>query len=389
MAGHIAVLRDDKGKTIGYRARWRDPAGRHREKRFATRRQATDHLALVAADIRRGDYLDPDRGTMLLREVAAEWQSVQVTQRPSTLDGYDAALRVHVLPFLGDRQVCSISPHDVRRFIAHLAQQGKSAGTIRNSYRVLKPVLDTAVDLGCIRRNPCGPLKRGSLPPASRQEMLFLSGPQVAQLADALPVPYGTLVYLAAYTGMRAGEIAALRMPNLDLLRGRLRVVESLSEIGAKQFIVPPKTGEQRDILLPAFLVRMLERHIAEHPPVHGYLFTGRPPRGRELSTNHADHRLRHSSWFYPHVYKPAVRRSGLDPALRFHDLRHTCASLLIERNVQMKAISRQLGHSTIQITMDRYGHLLPSVEEKMAGALDEAFHEALQTRPHAPRRLA
>lgn len=378
MAGHIGVLHGEDGKTVGYRARWRDPDGRDCEKRFPTRRQAAEHLALVAADLQRGDYLDPSRGRMLVREVVAEWQAVQVTQRPKTLAGYDAALRTHVLPFLGVRQVASLSPHDIRRFLAHMAQQGKSAGTIRNAYRVLKPVLDTAVDLGCVRRNPCGPLRRGSLPRASRQEMLFLSAPQVAQLAAAMPAPYGTLVYFTAYTGMRAGEICALRMPNTDLTSRRVRVVESLSEVGARQYVVPPKTGEERDILLPNFLVGMLARHLDEHPPRHGYLFTGRPPRGRELSNSHGDHRLRHSAWFYTHVYKPAVRASGLDPALRFHDLRHTCASLLIERNVQMKAISRQLGHSSIQITMDRYGHLLPSVETRMANALDEAYAQAL-----------
>lgn len=274
MAGSIGTVRDDEGKTLGYRARWRDPDDRDREKRFPTRRKAAEHLALVAADLQRGDYLDPSRGRMLVREVVAEWQAVQVTQRPKTLAGYDAALRTHVLPFLGDRQVASLSPHD-------------------------------------IRRNPCGPLRRGSLPRASRQEMLFLSAPQVGQLAAAMPAPYGTLVYFAAYTGMRAGEICALRMPNIDLTSRRVRVVESLSEVGARQYVVPPKTGEERDILLPNFLVGMLARHIDEHPPRHGYLFTGRPPRGRELSNSHVDHRLRHSAWFYTHVYKPGVRPPG------------------------------------------------------------------------------
>ena len=119
MAGNIGMLKDSSGKAIGYRARWRDPAGRCRERRFPTRRAATAHLALVAADLQRGDYLDPDRGRMLLRRVAAEWQSVRVTQRPSTLASYEVLLRVHILPFFGDRQVAGISPHDIRRFLAH------------------------------------------------------------------------------------------------------------------------------------------------------------------------------------------------------------------------------------------------------------------------------
>ena len=71
------------------------------------------------ADLQRGDYLDPDRGRMLLRRVAAEWQPVRVTQRPSTLASYEVLLRVHILPFFGDRQVAGISPHDIRRFLAH------------------------------------------------------------------------------------------------------------------------------------------------------------------------------------------------------------------------------------------------------------------------------
>lgn len=167
---------------------------------------------------------------------------------------------------------------------------------------------------------------------------------------------------------MRAGEIAALRMKRVDLLRGRVRVEESLSEVSQVQYLLPPKTGEARTVTLPASLTPMLRDYLDTQPPkgLEDFLFTG------EDSANPAAP-LRHNSRFYPATFLPAVRRAGLT-GLRFHDLRHTCAALLIAENVPPKAIQDHLGHATFSMTMDTYGRLSPAATQPVTDALERAF---------------
>jgi integrase len=179
--------------------------------------------------------------------------------------------------------------------------------------------------------------------------MCFLSAAEVERLAEAIPLPYGLLVRFAAYTGLRAGELAALRVKRLDLLRGTVRVVESASEIGGRLVLGSTKTYAERTLRLPRFLRDDLAAYLAGRPrDPDGYVFTA--PKGGPLRHNN----------FYQRIFCPALARAGLPAQVRFHDLRHTCAALLIAQGAHPKAIQVHLGHSSIQVTMDRYGHLFP-----------------------------
>lgn len=256
--------------------------------------------------------------------------------RPNTLAGYESLLRVHLLPTFGARPVGSLRPLDVRAWLAAETRAGVGAGTIRNAYRVLRPILDTAVEAGCLRANPCAVLRRDDMPRIPRTEINFLTTDEVARLAAATREPYVTLIGFAARTGLRAGEIGALRMAQVDLLRGRVRVEASLSDVARTVHRLPPKSREAHEVVLPASLVRELRDYIATGPAKGpgDYLFT---PPGDPTAP------IRHNSWFYRAIFKPAVKAAGLPPTLRFHDLRHTCASLLIAANVPAKAISEHL----------------------------------------------
>jgi integrase len=282
-------------------------------------------------------------------------------------------LQVHLLPEFGGRKVSRITPSLVQAYVSRLQAQGAKAGTIRNIYAVLRNALNTGVRLKMIAANPCQGVK---LPRMPREPMLFLDGEEVAALAETIDPRYRVMIYTAAYTGLRAGELLALRRQDVDLLRGVIHVRRALKELHgvdtpeAERGLVfgPTKTHEQRTLSLPRFLRDLLSDHLAQPLPggndAEALVFAS--PNGLPL---------RHNLW-YRRIFKPAVR-AALPPAkhgLRFHDLRHTAASLLIAAGAHPKAVMERLGHSDIRITMNRYGHLLPSVDSALSEALDASF---------------
>jgi integrase len=149
------------------------------------------------------------------------------------------------------------------------------------------------------------------------------------------------------------------------LLRGTVRVVEAASEVSGRLITGPTKTHAGRTVRLPRFLRDELAAYLAS------------PPRDRDafVFTAPKDGPLRHHN-FYKRQFCPALVRAGLPGQIRFHDLRHTCASLLIAQGAHPKAIQAHLGHSSIQVTMDRYGHLFPDALEHLADRLDAARKE-------------
>jgi integrase len=164
------------------------------------------------------------------------------------------------------------------------------------------------------------------------------------------------------------GRVAfALRVGRLDLLAGRAEVAESITEVAGRLVPGPTKTYQRRTVSLPRFLCDELGAYLSGRPHEPGDLvFTmaqGGPLRQSMVSTR---------------LFKPAVCAAGLDPALRFHDLRHTAASLLIREGASVKAVQKQLGHASASVTLDRYGHLFPDELEQLADRLDRARSAAL-----------
>ena len=198
------------------------------------------------------------------------------------------------------------------------------------------------------------------------------------QLAETITAQFRVLVYAAAYTGMRAGELAALRLPRLNLLAGTVDVNESVMEVGGQLIIGPTKTGRPRTLTLPRFLAEMIGEHIGSYPSADGFVFTmaeGGPIRQRN---------------FYRRHFKPAVLEADLPAGLHFHSLRHTCAAFLIADGRHMEEVKDHLGHSSIRVTSDRYGHLFPKARQAVADGLDETFRRAAaETASHRPAAKA
>jgi integrase len=279
---------------------------------------------------------------------------------PDDVTEYVAA---HLLPAFGRATLAGIDTLAVREWIAGLVEQGLSPARIRNAHQVLSQVLAAGVEGGRIAHKPAAGVR---LPRIVRHEMHFLTARQVEDLAAAIDPRYGLLVRFAAYTGLRAGELVALRVRHLNLLRGRCEVAESATGVDGRLVWGPTKTYARRMVHLPRFLCEQLGVYLAERP--HGpddLVFTA--PQGGPLRERK----------FVAVAFKPGAAVVGLPRRLRFHDLRHTCASLLIARGASVKAVQAQLGHASATVTLNRYEHLFPDELQQLAERLQEAYTDA------------
>lgn len=351
-----------------WEARYRGSDGRERSRSFRTKGEAQRFLAGVEAQVQRGEWRDPALARTTLHEWAEEWMATTVHVRPATRALYECLLRCHALPRFGPCQLGRITPVDVRAWLAELGSAGLSPSTVRKAFRVLSRALGAAVECGLIGHSPCVSVKP---PPEPSHEMRFLNAQEVAELAAAIGPDYEVLVYTAAYTGLRWGELAGLRRKRVDLIRRTIAVVEQLTEVNGTLAFGPPKTkAGQRRVAVPRFVVEHLERQRAERsePGADGLVFPaaeGGPMR---------------RSNFGRRAWQPARRAVGLD-GLRFHDLRHTAVALAIEAGAHPRALMERLGHSSITVTLGRYGHLLPGQDEAIADRLDRA-HRGREAAP-------
>jgi len=347
---------------------------------FATRVEAERWLAGIEIEIVRGPWRDPALGQASLSWWAGEWLAGSSELKEKTVEGYESILSNHVIRAFGEVAVRDIDYLAVRRFIAELRAKGLSAKTVSNIREVLHLVLQCATLAGAIPANPVVNVAVGRF---ARRELTVLDTEQIRRLADAIAEPamrrgggehrrshypeYSLLVRLDAWTGLRAGEIGALRRGRIDLAGRRVHVAESVTEVHGKLVYGPTKTYERRSASLLPALVADLEQHLATIDDDPDTLVFRAPNGGP----------LRHKT-FYSRHFKPAVVAAGLPPALRFHDLRHSFAGLLIATGAHPRAIMERMGHSSITVTLDTYGHLLPRIDEKLTAELDELYRRGV-----------
>lgn len=308
---------------------------------------------------------DVDGAVERFDDWAREWLETSIHLKPRTRVDYEGVLRTRLLPAFGDMELRDISQRQIRRFMADRIEAGDAPGTARNAFALLRSILNSARGAGLVDTNPCLGVR---MPRMVRQEMLFLDASQVLVLSRAIAEPYGPMILFAAYTGARAGEIGALRVRRIDFDKATVEICESLADVNGRMIVGPTKTYGTRKLALPPFLVEELVRHVERQGATGDDLvFTSR--RGQPLRHN----------VFMVRYFKPAVKRAGLPPGLRFHDLRHTCVALLIEQGAHPRAIMERLGHSTIEVTLGRYGHVFPSLDAGVVDGLQRTFEQASQ----------
>jgi integrase len=243
---------------------------------------------------------------------------------------------------------------------------GLRPGSVRQTHRVLSLILDAAVEDGRLGRNPARGVK---LPKPVRQEPRFLSAEQVSALAEAAG-PNGLMILTLAFTGLRFGELAALKVRRFDAERKRLNVVESVPEVGSELVWTTPKTHQTRSVPVPGQLAAALEGRCRGKQP-DDLIFTS--PLGKTL---------RLTNWRKV-VFDPACQAAGIE-GLRPHDLRHTAASLAIRSGANVKVVQQMLGHASAAMTLDVYAGLfgddLDSVADRLDSLVPQMCHTAGDT---------
>ena len=354
-----SIRQHPKGK--GYEARYRDPAGRSRSKTFRTKAEARQFIAVVESSKVQRSWTDPRLGRMTFGDLAARWLDTKDDVEERTFANIEGRIRNHYAS-LADLKVADIRPSDIVAWRSQLKSR-LSNDTVNSSLGTLRQIFRLAVMDGIIARNPAAEVE--PLTGNSRKKIVPLTVEQVVLLADEITPRYRAVVLFDALgIGLRAGELWALRLEHINFLGRKVNVVESLSELADGRLVTKaPKTGKGRTIRIDQSTVEILARHIEQYPSPDGLVFT--TPKGMQV---------RHGNFKDDH-FVPAVESLGskLPAGLRFHDLRHSHASLLVARGWRPEQIKDRLGHGSIRTTIDTYGHLY---DDHDAAQLDELAGE-------------
>jgi integrase len=370
--GSIYPVRDKNGRVIGYRGSyWVHTADGPKRKYLSgkKREDVRDKLAKALSD--RADGLVFDAGALIVREYLDRWlKDVRDTVRRSTYEGYEYAFEPHIKPALGRIKLKDFTPAHVRWFYRERLDSGLAPATVHKLHVVLHKALKAAVADGLIPRNAATGLK---LPRITQEEIDPLSEVETRRLLEAVRGDRLEALYvLALNTGMRQGELLALKWDDVDLERSVLRVRRTLTHAGKAFVLGEPKTRKcRRTIRLTAGAVQALKEHLSRQLEEIERMGSLYQPGGLIFATEAGT--IINPSNLRNRSFKPLLKRAGLPP-IRFHDLRHTCATLLLSKNINPKVVSEMLGHSSISITLDIYSHLLPDMQEKAAKALEDAL---------------
>ena len=343
---------------------------------FRTKKEAQAHLNEKLAEIQKGQFVDPTK--MTVSQFLDYWMEnfVATSCTPLTHEKYKYDVDAYFKPFLGHYQIGQLQPAHIQKYYADMLKSGnirKGGGlskiTVENHHRLLRSAFNKAVIWQMIGKNPFDSVQK---PKPEHKEMNILTFEQVNALLDAMgKSQYYGIVFMAIYTGMRKGEILGLRWKDVNLEAGTIKVTQTLQRVIGKGLVYgEPKTGSSRRTihvslsvveLLKEIKVRQTENKLQYGPEYqdHGLVFCqkiGKPIDQQQMRK----------------TYKAALRRAGL-PDIRFHDLRHTHASLLLsEGSTPLKVVQERLGHSRPSITADVYSHALPHMQKEAANLFEE-----------------
>ena len=274
--------------------------------------------------------------------------------RERTYLEYQKQLERYVRPVLSEARLERLTPLQIQGLYGKMLEDGLSARTVRLTHAILRNALKQAVRWGMLPSNPADAV---DLPKQQTREMTTLSSEEAQAFLRAIEGdPYHVLMATLLGTGMRPSEAAGLRWSDVDLIGRRLHVQRTASKVGGRWVFSAPKTAKgRRQIDLPDGLVSLLADHGRDGEQVFTN-FSGEPFSPRTVIEHH---------------FKPALEAAGISNSVRLYDLRHTHASLLLLAGVHPKVVSERLGHSTIQITLDTYSHVLPSLQRDASDAVD------------------
>ncbi len=342
-----------------------------------TKEDVSKKLAKATAARLNGSYVQPNRTR--LAAFLDRWleDAARPSIRPTTYASYKGILNNHIGPRLGGTSLCVLSPAHIQGLYADMERDGVGPRVRQLTHAVLRRGLKQALKWGLIARNPCDAVDPPRVP---KHEISPLTSEQVEKFLDAAKGNrLHALFVVAIGTGMRLGEIFGLRWPDVDLKSRAITVRNTLIEVNGKLTLAEPKTPKsRRRIDLPQVVVDALTAHRAQTVRAG---FASAP----WVFCNSAGGPLRRTHFRSNH-FKPLLLAAGL-PDIRFHDLRHTSATLLLAAGVHPKVVQERLGHAQIGITLDIYSHVLPTMQLEAAGKLDAMMQPS--RKPAKSRRRA
>lgn len=340
-----------------WQARYFDQYGeRHKAPTtFTTRAEAAAFLARTQTELESGGWQRPAEASTTLAEYATAWLEDRADLRPRTVELYRGLLANHLLPQLGTLKLSAITTQVVRHWCAERLRSGVGRSTVAKAYRLLKTILGTAVVDEVLVRNPCVLRAAGS---ERTPERVPPTVEQALALADAIEPRWRMLVLMAAFSGLRWGELVALKRKNIDVEHGRVTVTHQLVETQHGTQLGPPKSDAgRRSVHLPPHLLPELAEHLATWVGISedAWVFCGplgAPPARRNFTL----------------VWQRARQDAGL-PTVRFHDLRHLSATLAATTGATTRELMSRMGHSSPRAAL-LYQHAAADRDAEIAAAM-------------------
>lgn len=335
--------------------------GNEHSKSFLTQDEAIRWKREQERAMERGEWLDPSLSNITFSRWSEMWLAAKTNISPVTRKGYIARLNSHLIPFFGDHRLTSITNNQIGQWLSKSLESGAGAVVLKQSFGVMRQILNAAVLDGRLNRNPALGV---SLPRTKAKEKKVLSLDQLRTLASACE-SYHPLVLMAGVTGMRWGELAALQCKDVSLLNKSVVVSKAISlDAEGRKSVGGTKTHQVRTIPLPKEIVQALTP-LVENKKAEQLLF--QMSEGGIMDYNN----------FMNRIFRPALAASGLE-GYSFHSLRHTTASLLISQGAPVTAVAGILGHASTQMTLDVYGHLYENDASKYIDRLGDALFNSV-----------
>ncbi len=367
-----------------WQVKYRTPEGEPRSKTFKLKRDADKFARGVETSKDVGEFVDPRLANITMGEWATRWLTGKANLAESTRERNADIIAAHIVPRWGRTRLSAVRHEDVQDWLTEL---DRAPATVRKVHRVTSQVLEYAVKTKRLTRNPA---KGVSLPRVEAGEHRYLTHVQVDALADAVGPDWSLLALFLAYTGLRWGEVAALRVSRLDLDARRASIAESVTPVRGVMTFGEPKTHERRKVPIPRFLVDDLGRRI-HRKDAGDLVFLG--PRGGVLraqtfqraALDAAAEQLGLCEVKLDDTGVPITRTIGGQTRPVFtahfhpHEFRHTAASLAIASGADVKVVQTMLGHKSATMTLDQYGHLFPDRLDVVAKAMARDRRAALK----------
>lgn len=342
---------------VAYTVVFNDARGRRRERAAGSTKKAAENLKVrIERELAEGIFEQEEEEELSFAGFCDMFLAAKKAEiRKSTWADYELTIRKHMLPFFGEDMLSDIGPVRIQQMLAWMGEMGVSSATQGKVIRYVKVIFRKAVSLELIDRDPCRAVKA---PRVERKEMGFLEAGEASRLLDASSGGLRPLFAVAAYAGLRLGEIISMQWGDIDFDRNIIRVNRSWRPESG--FTSPKTPASRRSVPMIKSLEVMLWKH---------YLDSGKPgPDSLVFPNSQGKPRDRHR--LSGCCFQETLQRAGLK-RIRFHDLRHTFASLMIESGCDPKTLQVIMGHSSIGVTMNTYAHLYSTAYERAAANLE------------------